>query len=255
MLKLISWDPHKKLALPGNYDAALSYSTELFVTRAQESIKDHGSFFVALSGGSTPKAIFQRLTSSPYQERVDWKNVHLFWSDERAVSSDNPDSNYHMAMTSGLEKMPIPKDHIHRMQAENNLEENAALYEKTILSVLKNKPFDWIMLGMGDDGHTASLFPHTKALHNVEKLVCPNYIPQKECSRMTLTFKCINQAKEAVLFVFGESKAATLLEVLTEPNQFELFPSQHVGTTHHPALWIIDDAAASLIKQDPRIKG
>lgn len=241
-------DPTKQIVIPGNYEKALTFSTELFIEKAKEAIQTHGSFFVALSGGSTPKAIFEKLTSGPYKDLVDWKNIHFFWSDERCVPPDNKESNYHMAMTAGLEKMPIPKDHIHRMEAENNLEENAALYEETIRTVLKGLPFDLIMLGMGDDGHTASLFPHTKALGEKTKLITANYVPQKECYRMTMTYPCINQAKLAVFFVFGASKATTLLEVFSEKGQEDLFPSQNVGTKEHPALWVLDDAAGSLIQ-------
>ena len=126
--------------------------------------------------------------------------------------------------------MPIPQEQIHRMQAEKDIEANALAYEKTIQSVLKGRPFDLVMLGMGEDGHTASLFPHSKALHETKRLVVANYLSNKDTWRMTFTFTCINQASHIALYVLGAGKKYILAEVLTSADQFERLPSQHVGT-------------------------
>src|SRR5262249_37810698 len=153
------------------------------------------------------KAIFERLTKPPYSTRIDWSKVHLFWSDERAVPPDHPDSNYRMAMEAGLSKMDIPASQIHRMHAETAIEDNARLYEKTIQHVLKLNSFDLVMLGVGEDGHTASLFPDTEALHAPEeRSVVANYLPDKKIWRMTFTFSCINRARHSVVYVLGASK-------------------------------------------------
>jgi len=113
-----AWDERRDIIVPGDYQMTLIFCVEHFIAQSKQAIKDHDAFFVALSGGSTPKAIFERLTSPPYDQMIEWNKLHLFWSDERAVPPDHADSNYHMAMLAGLSKMPIPKEQIHRMDAE-----------------------------------------------------------------------------------------------------------------------------------------
>jgi 6-phosphogluconolactonase len=239
-----AWDERRDIIVPGDYSMALIFCVEHFVNLSKQMIKDHGAFFVALSGGSTPKAIFQNLSSPPYDQMVEWNKVHLFWSDERAVPPDHPDSNYLMAMQAGLEKMTIPKEQIHRMHAEEKIEENALAYEQEIAAALKGRPFDLVMLGMGEDGHTASLFPYTEGLNAEKRSVIANYIPEKKIWRMTFTFDCINQANHIAIYVLGAAKKEMLAEVLLSPNQFDRYPVQRVGTPTRRALWIADEAAA-----------
>jgi 6-phosphogluconolactonase len=240
-----AWDARRDLIVPGDYNTTLIFCVEHFISCAQAAIQDHGAFYVALSGGSTPKAIFEHLTNGPLAHTLDWTKVHLFWGDERTVPPDHPDSNYLMAMNYGLRNMPIPQHQIHRMVAEDHLEENARLYEETIRRVMGSRPFDLVMLGMGEDGHTASLFPHTAGLHVTDRLVIANQIPQKNCARMTLTFACINRAQTIVFYVLGASKKYMLSEVLKSPPDYDRLPSQAVGTLEHKALWIADEAAAA----------
>lgn len=239
------WDARRHLAIPGDAQATLTFSLHHFIALCQAAIAKHGAFYVALSGGSTPKTLFEHLSHPPYNNQIEWAKVHLFWSDERSVSLDHPDSNYHMAMEAGLKNMPIPAEQIHPMRADKEIEKSAMDYEQTIRRVLGNRPFDLIMLGMGDDGHTASLFPHTEALHAQGKLVIANYVPQKNTWRMTMTYECINSAEQCAIYVIGASKKQMLAKVLRSPDQFEDLPVQKVGTAAHPALWIADDAAAS----------
>jgi 6-phosphogluconolactonase len=233
-----------ELIVPGDYDATLHFSVEHFITTCRDAIQDHDSFFVALSGGSTPKAIYEILCQPDYSSEIEWDKVHLFWSDERSVPPSNPDSNYHMAMKAGFEKMLLAPGYIHRMIAEENIEENAKRYEEKILKTLDGQSFDLVMLGMGEDGHTASLFPNTVGLKSKGRLVIANYVPQKETWRMTLTFDCINDAAKTVFYVMGKAKAEMVARIFTtDPS----LPCQLVGTPDHPALWITDEAAASLI--------
>jgi 6-phosphogluconolactonase len=239
-----AWDERRDIIVPGDYQMTLIFSVEHFIALSKIAIKDHDAFFVALSGGSTPKAIFEHLTAPPYDQMIEWNKIHLFWSDERAVSPEDPDSNYHMAMQAGLSKMPIPKEQIHRMRAEEKIEENALAYEEEIAATLRGQPFDLIMLGMGEDGHTASLFPHTQGLDVENRRVIANFIPQKNVWRMTFTFDCINQAANIAIYVLGESKKEMLAEVLLSPNPFEHYPIQRVGTPSRRALWIADESAA-----------
>ncbi len=240
-----SWDERREIIVPGNFQMTLIFCVEHFISLCRQAIKDHDAFFVALSGGSTPKSIFEHLSSPPYDQMVEWNKVHLFWSDERACPPDHPDSNYHMAMQAGFAKMPIPKSHIHRMQAEDRIEENASAYEQEIAATLKGRSFDLIMLGMGDDGHTASLFPHTDALNVHNRLVTANYIPEKKVWGMTLTYDCINQASHIAIYVLGDAKKSMLAKVLLAPSQNQQYPVQRVGTSTHRALWIVDEAAAA----------
>ncbi len=243
-LKTSQWDDKRDLIIPGNHDMTIAFCVEHFLTLAKAAIENHGAFYVALSGGSTPKAIFERLSISSY-DMIDWKKVYLFWSDERSVPPDSPESNYHMAMEAGLKKLPIK--HIYRMVAEENIEESAKAYEKTIHDTLKGKPFDLIMLGLGEDGHTASLFPNTEGLKAVDREIIANFVPQKATWRMTMTFTCINRATHTVFYVLGAGKKQMLAEVLKK-NAPLIYPAQHVGTKINRALWIADEAAGALLK-------
>lgn len=237
-------DKRRKIIIPGDKNETLSFIADHWIKSANIAIEKKGSFYVALSGGSTPKKLFQMLSSEDYRNQVDWSKVYLFWSDERSVAADHPDSNYHMALVDGgLKQLPILPEHIFRMEAEADCEKNALAYEITIKRMVKDSSFDLIMLGMGDDGHTASLFPYTKALHEKEKLVVANYVPQKKCWRLSFTFTLINQAKEICIYVLGAEKATMLERVLTSPFNEEELPSQGVGSAHHPALWIADREA------------
>ena len=239
-----NWDDRRDLIVPGNHTASVIFCVNHFVALAKEAIEDHGAFYVALSGGSTPKAIFEHLTIHSPLAESDWKKIHLFWSDERAVPPTSSESNYKMAMDAGLAKMPIPQGQIHRMNAEEKIEEHALQYEKTIQTTLGSRPFDLIMLGMGDDGHTASLFPHTEGLQATERLVIANYLPDKQVWRMSMTFDCINSARHIAVYVLGAQKKFMLSEVFLSQEDFNRLPVQRVGTRQHKALWIADDAAA-----------
>jgi 6-phosphogluconolactonase len=213
----------------------------------RQAIQNHQMFCVALSGGSTPKAIYQMLTSPPFSNEIDWSKVHLFWSDERSVPATHPDSNYHMAMEAGFAKMPIPSYQVHRMQAEDNIEEHAIVYEKTIKDLLKGRGFDLMMLGMGEDGHTASLFPQTEGLNSKARWIIANFIPQKNTWRMSATFECINASQSIAIYVLGDSKKEKVVEVLLAKDTLQSFPVQRVGTKDHKALWILDENAAQLL--------
>lgn len=243
----IRFDTKRRLFLPGDHEETLTFAVENWLEVAAESIVDHEFFAVALSGGSTPKKIFQKLAQKP--DVIDWSKVYLFWGDERSVPPNHPDSNYRMAIEeSGLGRLPILKEHIFRMVAESDIEANAIAYEALIEEKLGGHPFDLVMLGMGDDGHTASLFPHTEALHAKGKLVVANHVPQKNAWRMTLTYECINSARHICFYVLGASKAKVLEKVLTSAFNYEQFPSQNIGTKGNPAVWILDlDASQNLL--------
>ncbi len=239
-----SWDDRRDIAHPGEKDATLTFATEHFINCAKEAIKIHGFFIVALSGGSTPKAIFKMLSSLSYSGELDWTKVLIFWGDERSVPPTDPESNFLMAMDAGLKSLSIPPDHIFRMEAEDNIQENARAYEEKIKEALGPRPFDLIMLGMGEDGHTASLFPGTKALDEKMALVVANKVPKKKTWRMTLTYPCINRAKNIVLYVLGKSKADMIRQVFKEKHESP-FPVSLIGQPGNKALWVLDTEAAA----------
>lgn len=238
------FDQRRDLVVPGDAEATVQWSVEHFIEWARESIAARGHFAVALSGGSTPKKIFQGVTSPANRERIDWSRVYLFWSDERSVPPDHPDSNYRMAMDAGFAKQPIPPEQIFRMEAEGDAIAGAAHYEEILKQHLPDQTFDLMMLGMGDDGHVASLFPHTHGLQVKNRNVTANYIPDKHTWRMSLTFEGIHQSHCIALYVLGASKAKRLAEVLQSPYNPIALPAQGVGTPEHKALWILDTEAA-----------
>lgn len=242
---LRAFDERRDIAIPGDDAQTVQFSAEHFLNVGQQAIKEKGSFAVALSGGSTPKAIYERLAQPKNRNRLDWKRVFLFWSDERCVPLDHPDSNYRMAMEAGLAVLPIPEQNIFPMQGEGDLEANAEIYERLITDKLPTGAFDLVMLGMGEDGHTASLFPKTHGLHPNEKLVIVNFIPSKNSWRITLTFDCINAARHIAIYVLGRSKAEMVKRVFLGPYDPDTFPVQRVGTPAHKALWILDRAASA----------
>lgn len=248
---IIFFDDRRDIAIPGNAHETLLFCAEEFLNLGNTAIRGKGKFHVALSGGSTPKALFQRLASPDLKNRIDWENVVLFWSDERNVPPDSPESNYKMAMDAGFSSLPIPQSNIHRMPAEGiKIEEAAKEYENLIFNLVPNASFDLVMLGMGEDGHTASLFPKTHGLHTNDRLVIANFIPQHNTWRMTLTYECINQAQHISIYVIGKNKASMLKRVLSDPQDPDEFPIQKIGTRTHKALWIADIDAANTILQD-----
>ncbi len=235
-----------QLLIPGDLETTYRAGCRHFVDVCKEAIFRRGAFFVALSGGSTPKALYTLLTKPPYREQIEWGKVWLFWSDERSGPPTDPESNYNMALLSGFSKVAIPEGQIHRMEATGDLPKNALAYEEKIRSLLYGQPFDLVMLGMGEDGHVASLFPGTEALLVKDHLVAANFVPQKNSMRMTLTFSCINEARVIVVYILGDSKKERVYDALMHPEKD--YPIQHVGTPSHPALWILDEKAAALLK-------
>jgi 6-phosphogluconolactonase len=241
---LNSWDERRDFLVAGDESETYLFAAEHWIHAAQRAIQQKGRFAVALSGGSTPRAIYERLALA----KIDWSKVFLFWSDERAAPPDHPESNYKMAMESAFSRLPIPLHQIHRMRAEADLEKGALEYEELIRSCLGKDLFDLVMLGVGEDGHTASLFPKTKALGIEDRLCVPNFIPEKNTWRMTLTFSCINGSSKAAIYAIGASKGAIVPKVL-DSAIVSPYPASRIGTPDHKALWILDRKAAQNLVQ------
>ena len=221
---------------------AILFAAAQFIEIAKNAILDRGYFIVALSGGSTPKAIFQELLN--HKNALDWSRVLLFWGDERAVPPTSSESNYKMAMDAAFRELILPEN-VFRMFAEKDIEAESLKYEALIKETCL--VFDLNMLGMGDDGHTASLFPYSTALDIEGRLVVPNWVEFKKTWRMTLTYAGIHRSRRIIFYVFGEDKAREIATVLKGPFNFHKYPSQAVGTKKNPALWLLDKSAASFL--------
>lgn len=227
-----------------NSEKAIFFCAEHWMASAIDAIEKRGLFAVALSGGSTPGKIFAELKKHPDRDRIDYRRLFVFWSDERSVPPTSSDSNYKNAMESGIADLGIAESQIFRMEAESDIQENAKRYQELIESHVPGGIFDLVMLGVGEDGHTASLFPNTKALTVSNRLVAANEVPQKKTWRMTMTYPCINAARQTAIYALGERKGPIIEEIF---KQKKSYPVCQVGTKANPALWVLDRAAASLI--------
>ncbi len=243
-MKVVTVDLSRDLLIVENDSYVALYAAIEFVRCAAKAIKEHASFSCALSGGSTPKKMYEELLQNKEALELDFSKVNFFWSDERAVAPNDPESNYGMAMNY-FSRKPFDKAHKFRMQADSeDLNQAAVDYEKEIQEHCFQSRFDLMLLGMGEDGHTASLFPNTKALKEEVRLVCPNFVSEKNCYRLTLTYRAINEARKTLVLVTGKAKAKMLQEILYGKPDFEKYPAQKIGTAQHPALFIVDEAAA-----------
>ena len=246
--KIRSFDKRRDLIIPGDAQETIHFSVCQFLEMGREAIQQRGVFSVALSGGNTPQAIFQELCKPSHQSALDWSKVLFFWSDERSVPPTDPESNYYSAMQSGISSLPVKQENVFRMVAEKDIEANALAYEQLIKQKVSSLHFDLMMLGMGEDGHTASLFPCTNALHARDRLVVANYVPQKQTWRMTMTYECIHMSRTICIYALGAKKAHMVANVLSGPYDPEQFPVQRIGTPMHKALWILDHAASERLK-------
>lgn len=248
--QIVTIDDRHEVIIPGGRIETIAFCIAQFIRLASHCIHQRGYFAVALSGGSTPEEIFRGLSGEINRYKVDWERVILFWSDERSVPPDAKESNYRMAMDAGFSTLPIPEDNIFRMKAEEEPERNAKLYEKLINEKLSGAPLDFVMLGVGQDGHTASLFPKTHALHTSEdRLVVENFVPKIDTWRMTMTYTCINAARNVAIYALGAGKAEILEKVLSQPFDPDTYPIQGVGTPENKALFIVDEDAAVRLKK------
>lgn len=230
-------------------EALARAAAQQVVLLAQQAISTRGHFSIVLSGGSTPRMLYEALARLPFRDQIDWQNTHVFWGDERCVPPDHADSNYHMAHKALLTHVPVDTKQIHRLRGEDAPDLAASTYETALKRFFapQSPQFDLILLGLGDDGHTASLFPGTTALHEETRWVAANYVPKLAAWRLTLTPHVINQAAAIVFLVVGEGKADILREVVHGPYQPELYPAQRIEPETGRLIWMVDEAAASLL--------
>jgi 6-phosphogluconolactonase len=230
-------------------------AADLFAKQAAHSIAERERFLVALNGGSTPTRLFQ-LLATDFREQVDWNDVHIFWGDERCVPPEDPGSNYAQARQALLSHVPLPDSYIHRIPGELGPAEAAKDYSM-ILKQFASPPLDWprfdlAYLGMGEDGHTASLFPGSPVNVAEPTLPVTAHYQDRPANRVTLTPVVFNNARMVVFMATGQKKAATLAEVLGARYNPELYPAQRIHPDDGKLIWLVDEAAASELPEELR---
>ena len=235
-------------------EALARRAAQYLVEMTTEAVDARGQARIAISGGSTPKAAFHLLAdpNERFLQSMPWERLDLYWVDERCVPPDNSESNYHMTREALLSHVPLPAGQVHRMEGELEPEVAASRYESELrnsfrLEGAESPRFDLIALGMGDDGHTASLFPYTGAIHEMGRLVAANHVPQKDTWRITLTWPVINHANSVFFLIAGEDKAERVREVFTGSRDPERLPSQLIWPSSGILTLFLDKAAAALL--------
>ncbi|MBU0696308.1 MAG: 6-phosphogluconolactonase [Bacteroidetes bacterium] len=237
-----------KLNVFNSPDLVIKNLANFFVKLANEAIHDHQYFFVALSGGNSPKKLHQLLASDEYKNQVDWTKVLFFFSDERYVPQDHPDSNYLMAKETLLDPLNIPEEQVCKIDTSLDPASAAQDYERCICKHFKEQPiFDLILLGLGDDAHTASIFPQTSLVWIDEELVKEVYLKDKQVYRISFTAPLINQAKNVAFLTFGTNKANAIKAVLEGERNVAQYPAQLIKPANGTLSWFVDDDAVSLL--------
>ena len=227
-------------------------AAEYFVARVKFAVEVRGVARVAISGGSTPKLLFQLLADPerPFLKQLPWEHLQLFWVDERCVPPTDQDSNYGMTDAAMLSKVPLPAANVHRMEGELDPQEAASRYEAEIRTAFRlegaeTPTFDLILLGLGPDGHTASLFPHTEALDEMARIVIANHVPQKDTWRLTLTWPVIIQGRDVAFLIEGAEKAEMVQTIWSGAYEPETYPAQMIRPAGGKLLLLTDSAAIS----------
>jgi 6-phosphogluconolactonase len=241
-------DPEIKV-LPDVTEIAYN-AAERIIAAANRAAGEGRTFSIALAGGSTPKALYELLATPAYRSRVDWPRVEVFFGDERTVPADHSDSNYRMAHEALLSKVPIPGDNVYRMAGELEPNEAAKEYGRMLKEKFGEGGLDLVLLGMGDDGHTASLFPETAALDETRHRCVANFVPRLSTWRVTLTAPFINLSKDVILLVAGASKATRLQEVLEGPRDPRRLPVQLIRPVDGRLTWLVDAPAAGMTAEE-----
>jgi 6-phosphogluconolactonase len=235
-------------------DAVSRRAAQYLVDGIAAAVAARGKARIAISGGNTPKGTFELLATSPYREQTPWDKLELYWVDERCVPPDHADSNYRMTRQALLDKVPLTGSQVFRIQGELDPEEGAERYEFDIRQSFRLEGaeipiFDLVALGMGPDGHTASLFPHTEGLHEMMRIAIANHVLQKDAWRVTLTWPVINRARDVFFLIEGADKVPALKQVFLGPYDPETFPSQLIQPANRRITLLLDSAAAAALPQ------
>jgi 6-phosphogluconolactonase len=231
-------------------------AAELFVEHARQSLPK-GRFSVALAGGNTPRMTYELLARSPLMDTIPWNIVHFFWTDERWVPPSDPSSNERMARQALLDHIPVPEDQIHPMyRAHIGIQDATWGYDGLLREFFAGERllFDLVFLGLGEDGHAASLFPHAPVLQERDRWVGQVYLPAQHLFRMTLTPDAINRSALVVFLVSGNQKAEIVHQILEGPHQPDQWPVQLIHPKQQEALWLLDGAAASRLTERSKLQ-
>jgi len=225
-------------------------AADLILQLYEKAVSEKRIFSIALSGGSTPKRLYELLATPLYAKKIDWKNVYVFWSDERCVPISDEENNSHMASLALLNNVAIPKENIFPVPVSFEPSKAAARYEQMIKTLFKDKQpeFDLVLLGTGEDGHTASLFPHTDILDEKKALVKQVYLKDKKMYRVSFTLPLINDAKHILFLVTGKEKAGIIKKIFTRPVKKPAYPAQLIKPVKGKLFWYLDRQAASQLK-------
>jgi len=240
-----------KIEVLSDLEALSHCAASIFVGVSRNSIATKKRFVVAISGGSTPRRFYTLLGSETYRDQVDWQHVHFFWVDERCVPEEHEESNFRTAFDTLLSKIPIPDENIHRIRGGEDPDRAARDYEEEIkkfFGVSESPIFDLIILGTGEDGHTASLFPGSKSLDEKMRLAIPVYLEESRRNRITLTLPVLNNADQILFLVTGPSKASVLSEILGEREKRKLLPAGLINPLRGSMIWLIDQGAAGKLR-------
>jgi len=239
-------------------DALMADAAGRFVSVAAQSLRENGRFLVALAGGSTPRKLYDTLATSEYASRIDWRHTHVFWGDERCVPPDDPASNYRLARTTLLDRVAIPETNVHRIRGEDAPDQAAVAYEGELRlvfdtpdgppSVQPGRRLDLVLLGMGSNGHTASLFPGLAAVRERERWAMAEHVAEVGGWRITLTPPLLNAAAHVLFLVSGADKAAMLHRVLENPVDPDALPAQAIVPRDGALTWLVDAAAAASLR-------
>lgn len=240
-------------------DSFTKKAAEIFLESCAQAVKERKRFAVAMAGGSTPKKLYSLLAEPYYQQRVSWDKTHVFWGDERCVAPDHEDSNFKMTKDALLSRVPLPEKNIYRMPGEMvPAWEGAKAYEQAMRVFFKWDggwpKFDLILLGLGEDGHTASLFPGTTALSQIEHWVVANHVEKLAADRLTLTFPVLNAARRVLFLCSGASKAPVIKEIFRDDLPKDRYPSQRVNPAAGVLTWLLDKEASAQMPPDAKYK-
>ncbi len=232
-----------------NIESLSRAAADLFVTRARASVADVGRFVVALSGGSSPKPLYTLLGSPAYREVIPWQRTYFFWADERCVPPEHPDSNYRLASDAFLSGVAVPAANIHRIKGEEGPDSAARLYEDDLRNFFRRPGlpvFDLIILGAGEDGHTASLFPGSSSLRETARLALPVHLGRPKLDRVTLSLPVLNHASHVLFLASGQAKAGVVAGIIDDANR-QGYPAGFVRPVNGEIAWFVDrDAGNSL---------
>jgi 6-phosphogluconolactonase len=228
-----------------DYESLSFAAVDIIVEQSQKAVNNKGFFNLVLSGGQTPRRTYGLLSQDAVCNRIPWSKVNIFWSDERCVPQDDPRSNEHMAREAFIDHVPILPDHIHPIRCTQSPKKSAEEYELLLRSFLTedSASFDVVLLGMGEDGHTASLFPESETLDEMKRWVLEVHSHHEDFSRVTLALPIINRAQLVVFLVTGEAKAHTLYKVLNNPLDSGQLPAQLVQPSNGQLIWLVDKEA------------